>query len=321
MTPKALINEIPVAFVGTSFSWEIETGALPVFQDWITTIEIAEQVIKKYQGKEVTLTVGGIKAKRVIVLDMKPGPDTLTASIRFTDVRWYISKRWGASDLNVLRRTGDKRSSLVGGVPAELAQTADVVTYRPWSIQLTGTTHNLRSSIEHVLKNAYGSTDRAEEQGHLKFLTGTIPTTFVRRISLDDRLSDVIETILAQNPQVDMYVDLEGQIVFDDFTPGAEVDRFFSLGLLPYAGVSNFRLVVKKPVRPKKYRVFFTPEVEVRCDTHFSGVATTSADKPVPWIENVLPSVDISLAIPAGVRPARTVGAGSWLSIQNEAYA
>lgn len=311
MTYEVLVDGRATAWKpGQSFQWAVTAGVTAPLQFWELHHGFVNDLVESRLGQELTLTLHNAPIKRVIFLGNAPTGDPQTQFAVFSDVRWYFTRQWIVRDLNVRRRIGSTR--LVGDGPVEAQAVVPDVRYAPWTINETQP-WTWEAALRNVLAEATNLRgDRPTISWTRDSSSFLLDDRIVEETVFDDSLPVGLMRALQAVPGRDLYPDLNGVLHVFDRVPGAE--RFLVESLPPPLQSSgSIKWVNMAARRPKKYRVLYTPECEVRIDV--SPSATFGLDDP--FGENVLRVPEPSLTLVASTSPggepraARTVGYGT----------
>lgn len=313
-------------------SWTVAGGFSGPLQHWLVPKSVADMIVSELDGldapaNEVTLNFGDAAnittVQRVVFLGCAPADNDQRRYLKFTDVRWYLTRAVYLMDVNPRRRVGDKR--LIGSTLTDTI-VVDTIAYGAWGTN-NGVAYTWTALRDQTL--AYLTTARHGRPA-LTWVADTFHVLTIGAQQVQSTTSDTTAELglaraIESIPGAGIYVALNGTIHVYERTLGAEIS--VCAGLPPaLIEMGSLALIDNAFIRPinssHSWRVYFDYEIEVRLTYNPSGVGlwgTVAASDP--YLEPVLQVTDQSLLIPAGAWGAsRTVGQGTWIT-QAEAFA
>lgn len=291
-------------------AWAVTGGYTAPIQPFRVPNKIASDLLARKSGQEVDIQLDQTTVKRAILVGNSPSNEEWYQNLLFTDVRWYLTRKWMLLDANVKQRVGDNR---LVGTSLEQAVVVPSVRYAPWSLN-NGTPFDWASFANRSIDLARNvgpiSIEWVVDQGSLSIESKTIEES-----TIDCPMPLGLAKAISAVPGRNIYTDLDGVIHVYDAVPGAEksiIDRLRTLHLVGNGDMTWIDMSASRPA--DGYRVFTTPELEVRLDYNF-GTGSVNADDP--YLEPVFKVTDLTLNVPASSNysyPARSVAMGSWIT-------
>lgn len=327
MTPKITINEFPVLSSRT-VSWSLRSGVQPVMESFDVRPEDAKQLLSVIKSP-VTLKIEGDgnrnqTIKNLWVVSEAPANDPFLRTIVLSDRRWFWPYALVVKRYNMRRAIGHKRAP---SPIAELGQVVPEVQFIKWTMKnpsgaapesLWKATEIIEDVLLSVFKSEQdfwgGSPEIIYERG-MELHNRTLS---LENIEIDDNGDSAINRALSYIPESSIYLDTNGDVFVYSKTSGlesAEVDRAGP----EFVGSGQIKLIANDITLPKKIRVWFTREVEVRHD--FNEVAEGGSvtrledgdpENPSREMANVLPVPDFTLTSNGISYPQ-----GAWIWIED----
>ena len=313
---KRLILTSPVA-------WKLTEGVLPS----INTFDIAPEdalALAKSGGGPFTLEIdpsegNPVKVDNLWVLTVDPGPDPWISQITVADRRWMWSYVHVLLRMNMRRNVGVKRI-LANDQFAVAFDRAPDVAFAKFSLDRGEKTRYVAlSMMQKVLqqisdfeKENYGSGFDVTIDDRVGSKIGTLP---IEQLEIDDEGDGAVRRALAYLPDAGITVDYDGKVIV--FSKAAGDEESIVQALLPELRDQGHTDLVKNAnIRPRKIRVYFTREVEVRFDyiesaqaqggTQVQGQEPLGERRPM---DNVVPVTDYQLSV-----DGQTVPQGTWIT-------
>lgn len=313
-TPTLTIAGLPVSgghYGAHEWTLTMGLGAPEIL--WALPPDVAAAVLAETETEIVfTAADGGgekVTIKRVVVVNEVPSGDPLVRVVRLSDVRWYLPRKRAFRSYNVrLGSSGQRRLLQVDGVPQETLAPIETPTYA---------TPSLKGDAFGV--NAPRPYTAAEVMADVQSVCALAPTlcspprppiTFRDESSVSARSALIpqdVQVDAASNVSlgqalgliggVDVFVDLDGAIVFVNAFMGAE--RAMIERLVPYSLFARgmIRWISMASVAPHEIRVLYTREVEVRADgiERQEGATQERLSTEQPVVTNVIQVTDLTL--------------------------
>lgn len=293
-----------------SYDWELRAGVAPVERHW--TIP-ARNYYDFYSllGTAQTLEINGprktLTVKGVYPLEILPGPNPNLKVLRVADARWAWSRRWVASSFNVRRVTGNTFLLNDAG-QLENAVVQPEIRYAEWSLYPVGSPTSPwepNQVLEYVLEQVGAKLSYANSGA---ILSGGIE---VQDLELDDPGDAAVDRVMGYFPGLDLYIDHDGSVVvYDTLADGGGKGVLDRLNRKQVTG-PDIGLTDRYSLRPSKFIVLVTPEVECRFDYTEDG----SRRKDTPVLKNVAPSPDATISIASSTGGERSCGRGSLIQL------
>ena len=303
---------VPGGYYG-AHEWTLTMGLGAPEILWALPPDVAAKVLAEAEVEIVFTPADGggekVTVKRVVVVNEVPGGDPLVRIVRLSDVRWYLPRKRAFRSYNVrLGSSGQKRLLQVDGVPQETLAPIETPTYA---------TPSLKGDAFGV--NAPRPYTAAEVMADVQGVCALAPTlcnpprapiTFRDESTVGSRSAFVPQDIQADAASnvslgqalgliggVDVFVDLDGAIVFVNGFMGAE--RAMIERLVPYSLFARgmLRWISMTNVAPHEIRVLYTREVEVRADGRElqDGATQERLSTEQPVVTNVVQVTDLTL--------------------------
>lgn len=251
--------------------------------------------------------------RHVYVLHRVPAPVPKYAALLISDRRWLWSRTVYRRHMNVRRKAGTKRLTS----PDQLDPTnlEPALVYASWSLRNRTTPWTAKSLIDD-LADAVESWERAEVGASAPPAvrpalddTGQLP---IQDLELDGPLDECIERALSYLPGMDVTIDPDGSARFFQRADGSERAEIDKASPETQTG-GHIEDVKFARTRPRKVRVWFNVEAEIRVD--FDELASTSSTSAVTdddaiRAENVLPIPDFQLSV-----GGQTMTTGTWITM------
>lgn len=315
-SPVATLGGFPILGSST-VSWTLREGVAPVEATFDFRAKDAENLFGSSQGGQVldlVLISNGTQViiNRLQVIQAASSDVPSIMRVRVADRRWRwpyvrVLKRY-----NVRRHIGVKSVSDVGVVDlaGALRQLDPKIWYAEYSLKTPPegkwtAEETLKDVISEVLRN-----DGLGEPGDF-YQRGKFDGIPVEDLEIDESGESAIGRVLGYMPEAGIYVNAEGNVVVFNRTDGREVVEANRLSP-PIVGQGIARFVQNSITRPRKVRVYFTREVEVRFDySEFeTGLTNPGAGKAERFLDNVLPVPDHNIELATGEVEAQ----GTWIT-------
>lgn len=239
----------------------------------------------------------------VYVLGRAASASPHVAKVTLADRRcWWPYWHIGPRRYNWRRRAGFKRLKDLA-TPDVVEDVQGDVWYAPWSLKTAtpGAGDPKVWEAREILENVFETVVEMERD-----FNGLAPRVIfdeepdqelpVENLLLDSDASQAISRALANMPEMDIYLDQNGNIHVYSKASGKERDVYAAAGAEKVGG-GHVEVVANALVRPSKIHVLFTREVEVRFDyeelTNIPALATqVGGETETRGMKNVLPNPD-----------------------------
>jgi len=300
---KVSLNDVPLSALSV-VTWRLTGGTQPEQQVFMFDHSTGANLVKVDVNKEVTLKIqdGNIvkSFKRLNILRAMPGDSPLTRGVLVSDRRWRLSRKHIYRRYNIRRRTGDRRMSDPSTFQS-VVTLVDDEAYAPYSINppfsINGRRWTARAVLEDVLEEL--------DPGNWKIIANITEQSPIENLELDDLGDAALNRILSYLPGIGIYMDAEGELTVYHTRNQGEVDAVETSGPEQAMG-PHAEWIDNRSIRPKKLRLLFSPEYEIRIDSLIEG-DTFRADVPERLMSNVLPIPDPILTV-----GDRQVVMGTW---------
>ena len=303
----------------TPVEWSLTRGTMPYSTEVELLAEAAASVWASAQDSTpVTLRIkapssdsgSAVVASDVFVLEMRQGTYPSTRRLVIADRRFMWSRKYVTAAYNITKKTGDKRIIYANG-QARIIQNAglpDSFTFYKYSLK-----DEKRYTAKEVLTSVLDGIGETRIR---------LPSTISKQIEIQDLFIDnngsaAITEVLKYMPDIDVYIALDGGIIFFNENDKRELDVISDLGPLLRSG-GRFGVVNRSATRPRRVVVHFTCEHELRFDfrrpTWDLPTTKTTSRTDRRELENVLPSPDPELDV-EGVK----YGVGTYITFE-QAY-
>lgn len=265
------------------------------------------------RGEGQTAQVAGLYALREV-----PTSKPFHRAFLVSDVRWKWIYRLYVRSMNVVMKTG--KTYVVPDVgPLEIQQSAEEVTYAPWSLDPKGKIPwTARRAVEDVMAEVTGGDFRIES---FPVSSGSATTgVSLQNVEFADRGEAAVRRVLLMIPGLEVRIDDGTAVLYDSTRLSVSAGVLAKMG--PGTTEGNIaRLISLDALRPKGLRVLFEREVETRWDAEEEAGTSAYAEAkagqgwnqvPEMRMRNVLASPDV----PALVIDGETFAAGSYIPIR-----
>lgn len=252
----------------------------------------------------------------VYVLHRVASPIPWHAAVLISDRRWLWSYATYRRHMNVRRKVGTLRLTSPNQLDATNLEPR--LAYATWSLH-GGNTPWTASTLLDDLAAAIADWERAEMGASVavtRAAASDAAQSPIQDLELDGQLDESIERALSYLPGMDVTVDADGGVRFfqraDFGAENDEVEQARQGGQTQSGG--HIEPVTYAGKRPRKVRVWFSVEAEMRLDfseTEDDGATTDVTDDQVVRAQNVLPVPDASLSV-----GGQTVYTGTWITMQ-----
>lgn len=337
---KASITIGGVTVAGNGgIAWRLQTGTQPYIAAFTVHKRTWNEELKDKVGQFLDLVVNDSRGTKTTVRDVTilhtiPSDSPRRVTFAVADRRWKWQYKLVAKDFNIPRRTG-QREDVSGNVPIEQQQIADEFLYREYSLTEDGNRWTPRAAVQYVGELLEGGTSNAEQveagEGG-RFLIESFPIESqeagtsdgqfsLQNVILRDQGDVALARLLSYVPGAEVYVDTEGTVrVFD----GADLDiverHYNELPPSTFDG-DNATFIDRAKIRPSKVNLYYQREIEIileYADQYIGGRTVESGYRTLPYIENVIPTVDPETEITdydpvQDKNVTRTVPPGTWV--------
>ena len=311
----ATIQGVPL--LDESVQWELRAGVAPVVSEFLVSPDNA-RLLTDGSMRPVTLKIqspgaDGVEIRNLYVLEDRPGPNPKLKYIRVVDRRWYWDRILVRHSFNVRRNLGIRRVQAGFGTP-EISPLLPNVTYAPWSLN-----GGAAWSAEGALKLVWETVQESE-----KLATGAAPTLVISSdiaaltgeampledVHLADNGSAAMARLLDFIPGARITVDADGTVRVYSAASGADRGILEQLGPEQDEG-GHIEMITNDRIRPRRVRVFFEVEPELRFDyQEVEDAGSVAQDDEGLWADNVLAIPDYSFA-----SGGTSLAQGTWISI------
>lgn len=316
--PIATLDGYPL-LASSPVRWRLATGVLPVEETFDMIPSDAAALLANSSGRTVTLKmIGGgstIEVKGLYVKQAAPGDNPYISRVTVADRRWLWPSPHILRRYNIRRRVGVKR--IVTQDQAALDVSAPDLLFAPYSTKTEQGSANDRWEPKDCVLDVLAEISDAEKE----FYGSAFPppvivgapfndSQLVDSLTVDESGEAAIDRVLRAFPEVALYVNLEGAVVFFSRAAGGEQAMVAALGA-EYVGRGHITTISNRAIRPKEIHVLFTRELEVRFDfeEHSSGGTVAQGSDDARFADNVLAVPDRFLQI-----GTRKVPQGTWIT-------
>ncbi len=342
-TQKATVTLDGVPLAGTqTVAWRFVAGVTP-YTAVFSVHRSAWSRLASKKGQPLTLAITdsrGVETRieHVYILHEAPSDSPHRAAFVVADRRWLWPYKLVVRDYNMPRKTGN-RTALLDVVPVELQQAVDEYNFLTHSLN-KGKKWTAQQAVVDVLEliepdkagpggqtpsHRVESFPIADTGGH-----GVAGQFTLQGVALRDSGDVALSRLLSFVPGAEVYIDARGTAVVFNAADLTAVESFYrTLPESTYEGDAAV-FVDRKKIRPRAVVVHYQREVE--CLFRFSdtyGGTAASLNRNLPYLENVLPTVDPKTTVTefnaeAGkdvrkdVPPATWVRVDKWLEAMQE---
>lgn len=280
-------------------TWGRAGGVDPVQVTLELAVERAEAIFTAQTY--VSLELNNYPIMRLYPLKLGAGSSPFLRTLTLADRRWEWPFKLVVGDYNLRRRTGDAH---LRGPRVEVHAQVPSVDYADHSLEGRKTA-TPQFVLEDVLKQLVGGDYIIQAQ---------LPDINIEDLLINDPGPAAMMKVLQQLPGLNVEITEEGRVrVYNDIYSEIEPRRYYGLPGGQYPVLAD-----RSKQRPSLVEVFFVEESELRLD-YSEGQSAYIEDLN---LTNVVRVVEPSLTIPAstyaGVSiPARTVGYGTWVSMDS----
>lgn len=317
---KNLILTSPVA-------WKLTEGVLPSTNTFDIAPADALQLAKT--GGPFTLEVkpqvgAPVTVTNLWVLTVDPGPNPWISRITVADRRWIWSYGHVLLRMNMRRNIGIKRI-LANDQFAVTFDRAPDVAFAKYSLDRNerarwvalSMMQKVLKEVSEIEKEYHGATFSATIDDRIGSKIRGLP---VEEFEIDDPGDAAIRRAIAFLPEAGVTVDYDGKVIV--FSRAGGDDEKIVRALMPeIRGAGHTDLVKNARLRPKKIRVWFTREVEVRFDFIEQASAQSSTvvqgQEPLGYLrrmDNVIPITDYQLNV-SDVDPNNPLAQGTYITV------
>lgn len=300
-------------------TWRLQSGVVP----YTTTVQVnwrSADAIEALAGSPTTLRIRDgrdnvTSIQQVYVLHRAPTDSNARVAFVIADRRWTWNRNLIVRDFNIPKRTGN-RTAFQAALPQNDV-TVDLYDFAPYSIKADGTRYSAREALELVLSELVGDFDVVS----FPFGGGTGQIS-LQDVQLRDAGDAALNRLLQYLPGVGIFVRADGRVVVYDQTDTRSIRSYIErLPRTQWSGEVE-TWIDRSRIRPSQVRVHYTREVELPVDysDDYAGNTSSRPGQNVPFLENVLPTVDPVTEIteydPETDREVRKrVPAGTWVEV------
>lgn len=304
--------------------WPFRSGTKPVYETFDVTKQAAAALREKTAKTPVTLTMTARgktnKVKNLYVVAVLPGDNPYIFKVMLADCRIWWDYAVVVRRYNIRRNVGFKRLRATD-VP-ELNPVAPQVWYAGYSLDTKEKKGNgtkpvdAKDAVQDVMKQV-GTPEKETAGREMKTKFGgslDVNSIPIEQMEILDRGQAAVARMLSYFPEVDVYIDKEGDAVIYSKVDGAE-EALVAAIKPEMVGRGHVEKVDNRSVRPSKIRFYFVREIEVRYDFIETALAQTGTVSSDPMAElrraeNVLPIPDYQLAV-----NGQTFVQGTWITV------
>lgn len=320
------LGGVPLAG-NSSVVWKFQTGTQPYVatfsvhnKQWATRLknkilQPLDLVVVDSRGKTT-------KIKDLYILHEVASDSPHRTSFLVADRRWKWHYTLIARDYNTTKKSGDRTAT--NRIPDKAAQvTVDKYDFKAYSLDSLKKWTPL-AAVKDVLDLLEGGDGQARyviESFPIEDGAADIQFT-MQNVVLRDQGDVALSRLLAYIPGAEVWVDQDGTArVFDASDLGAAEAHFAKLPKPTWDGDAA-RLIDRKKIRPSKVAVHYMREVEClfEFEDDYSGSTSSNPARNSPFLENVIPTVDLETVIGQEYDPEedalkdKTVAAGTWVN-------
>lgn len=309
-----------VVLGSSSALWPFRSGVAPVIETFDVTPADADALLKE-RGRPITLKYEGltkpIEIKNLWVLSAAPAPNPKLSRVRVADRRWlwpyiHILRRY-----NMRRRVGFFR--IETPEVEELQRVEEDLWYARYSVRDPEAGADGKWKSDEVLGDIFSAVLEAE------FNIASVPAALnvrsrdidfareipIENLEIDDVAPMAITRALSYFPEIDFFLDGDGDVVLYSRSSGIEAAAL-ALGGPEFVGEGHVEFIERSLERPQAIDVLFTYEIEIRFDFLESDSFLTTETEPdinttdLRRIQNVLSVPDFSIVIGGETVPQST---------------
>jgi hypothetical protein len=321
---KAEVTLDGIALAGAqAITWKLITGVQP----YSTVMSVHESdwpKLKQKKGQPLTLSITDSRGRettieKVYILHEAPSDSPHRVSFVVADRRWQWAYSLVARDFNMTRKTGTKTVSQ-GQLP-ENQVNADTYDYLAYSLNDDGTKWTAQQAVIEVLRILEDVGDyRIDSFPTEGFAGSTRAQLTLQNVSLRDQGDIALARVLAFVPGAEVYVNVAGEAVVFNGTDLAAAQTYLDSIQQTWNG-DRAAQIDRRKIRPKKIIVNYVREIE--CLFSYSddyGPTQASPNRNEPFLENVLPTVDLKTTIseydPQADRViSKDLAPGNWIRV------
>lgn len=257
MAVVAIGDKIIGAF--EDFVWAMPVGVKPYIANIETERESAKRIFEETGGEPTTLQVGPNKFEQVYVTALKHGSEQGTRRLELRDRRWLWDRNDTVRRFNIRTQAGTSR--LLGEGRIEQRVVEPEVKYHSWSLD-SGKEWRFIDAIVDLFLGELGISLVLDQR-----ITAVSLDRVIDFEDFDEKgtVADLAQRLLSYARGFNLRIDKAGQVIlYDtrDTTEFLELSREHA----PIRGGGWAGITDKRYLRPRKIRVLFTREIEVRFD-------------------------------------------------------
>ena len=307
----------------SGISWRLQTGVAP-FQT-VLSVHLSEwDKLQGQIGKPLELKITDARGvvttiKEVYILHTVPSGGPRTQSFLVSDKRWKWPYQTIARDYNIPRRTGNRTA--FGTVPTQTI--VDTYLYRRSSLGASGARWTARECVEDVLGVLEGVGGYVVDSWPLADTAESAGQFTIQNVMIRDRGDVALGRVLGYVPGAEVYIGTDGKVHVIDRIDLNAVDEFAKkLPPLTWDG-DRIEKIDRTAIRPSKIHVYYQREVEVlfQFDDDYEATTAANPSRLMPYLENVIPTVDTTTRISefdpeANAVRTKNVPPGTWVPVQ-----
>src|SRR3990167_98624 len=302
MTPTiATISWVPIIGTGV-IRWGFAQGVEPQIHNFEIDPKNKEQLLRIAQGRgSVVLSIqsGGKvrEIKELFVIGFPPSDNPNITQVTLTDRRW-MWRGHVIRSYNVRKHIGFKR---ILSPAAELADVVADVWYHKYSLRNEEDPWTVPEMIEDI----FSATIEREIEYRGSSAGHDTSTLFrearfsirIEDLEIDDPAPQALQRALGYLPDVSLYVDDDGRVIFYNKV-GAGESSMVSIAGPEIAGAGHIGLIENEILCPSEVEVIFTIESELRFEFVEEESGGTAPELTYEKrLENVLPIPDYNREI------------------------
>ncbi len=327
--PEVTLGGIPLAAT-SGITWKLTAGVNPYQTTMCVHRKVWDSRLSKLVGKPLELRIKDGRGtetviKELYVLHEAPSDSPHRAYFIVSDKRWKWGYKLVVRDYNMARKTGDRTA--VQKVPPETLVVVDKFDFLTYSLKPNGQRWTPRDAVEDVLRVLEPTAQGWRvDSWPIKDSTGRgdAGEFSLQGVQLRDQGDVALARLLSYIPGAEVYIDPAGQaVVFDAADLDATEQHLRSLPVSTWEG-EWAAWVDRRQIRPSQVVVHYAREVEVlfRFEDDYRGTTSVPPDRADAYLENVLPTVDVSTVIyeydpESNTSFAKQVPPGTWVRVDN----
>lgn len=285
----------------STITWRFQTGTQPYVTTFTVPNSVWDRILKSQMGKplalEITDSRGAYNAiQGVYILHAAPSGSPHRTTFVVADRRWLWEYTLIARDYNVTRKSGDRM--ILSNVPVPGGRVEDQYDYKPYSLRNGDTKWTAKEAVTDMLELLEGTSGPTGGKNYVieSFPiadSGSAGQFTLQNIVLRDQGDVALARLLSYIPAAEVYIDKEGKARVIDAADFLAMEQYFN-NLPPTTWDGDKpQFIDRKKIRPARVAVHYQREVEAV----FSFVEGDTITKNSPFLENVIPTVDPTMAV------------------------